>query len=85
MSIGDWKFGTRIALSFGVVLLLLAAARPTSVNLEWALARMRERLARLVDAAEPLAALEEAGCQEFILVPTTNDPSEIDRLLDAIA
>ena len=32
-----------------------------------------------------MAALEEAGCQEFILVPTTNDPSEIDRLLDAIA
>ena len=34
---------------------------------------------------ERMGALEEAGCQEFILVPTTNDPSEIDRLLDAIA
>jgi alkanesulfonate monooxygenase SsuD/methylene tetrahydromethanopterin reductase-like flavin-dependent oxidoreductase (luciferase family) len=34
---------------------------------------------------ERMVALEAAGCQEFILVPTTNDPSEIDRLLDAIA
>ncbi len=32
MSIGDWKFGTRIALSFGVVLLLLAAALGVGIS-----------------------------------------------------
>jgi len=32
MSIGDWKFGTRIALSFGVILLLLAAALGVGVS-----------------------------------------------------
>ncbi|NWE47926.1 S-methyl-5-thioribose-1-phosphate isomerase [Pseudomonas gingeri] len=37
---------------------LLAAARPTAVNLSWALGRMRERLERARDLADPLAALE---------------------------
>ncbi|MBT2338379.1 MULTISPECIES: S-methyl-5-thioribose-1-phosphate isomerase [Pseudomonas] len=37
---------------------LLAAARPTAANLFWALDRMRDRLGRLKDHAEPLAVLE---------------------------
>lgn len=52
---GDWRQALEADL------LVLAAARPTSVNLEWALARMRERLARLAEVAEPLAALERAA------------------------
>jgi len=32
MTFGDWKFGTRIALSFGVVLLLLAALLGVGIN-----------------------------------------------------
>ena len=45
-------------------------------------------LCRLSDPGvlkELMAALDDAGCHEFVLVPTTNDPSEIDRLLEAIA
>ena len=37
---------------------LLADSRPTAVNLFWALNRMRDRLDRLKDDADPLAALE---------------------------
>ncbi|NWD06219.1 S-methyl-5-thioribose-1-phosphate isomerase [Pseudomonas gingeri] len=37
---------------------LLAASRPTAANLSWALGRMRERLERARDSADPLAALE---------------------------
>nr|WP_180206818.1 S-methyl-5-thioribose-1-phosphate isomerase [Pseudomonas sp. SbOxS1]NYU07104.1 S-methyl-5-thioribose-1-phosphate isomerase [Pseudomonas sp. SbOxS1] len=36
----------------------LADARPTAVNLFWALGRMRERLARLKKHADPLSVLE---------------------------
>ncbi|MBL8473320.1 MAG: S-methyl-5-thioribose-1-phosphate isomerase [Rhodocyclaceae bacterium] len=39
---------------------LLAATRPTAVNLQWALARMRERLAPLPPAARAAAAWDEA-------------------------
>lgn len=37
---------------------LLADSRPTAVNLFWALNRMRERLGRVKDNADPVAALE---------------------------
>ena len=37
---------------------LLADSRPTAVNLFWALGRMRDRLDRLKEDADPLAALE---------------------------
>ena len=42
-------------------MLVLAAARPTSANLGWALQRMRECLTRVVRAGEPLAALEQVA------------------------
>jgi hypothetical protein len=41
-------------------------------------------LCRLSDTGalrETLAALRETGCDEFILVPTTSDVREIDRVL----
>lgn len=44
-------------------------------------------LCRLSDAGalrETLAALSETGCDEVVLVPTTSDISELDRLLAAI-
>jgi len=37
---------------------LLAGSSPVAVNLSWALSRMRERLARVKEQADPLAALE---------------------------
>ena len=49
---GDW----RLALQDDFA--LLAASRPTAVNLFWALDRMRDRLARLKDGDDPLALLE---------------------------
>ena len=45
-------------------------------------------LCRLSDAGvlrDTLAALRETGCDEVVLVPTTTDISEIDRLLAALA
>lgn len=33
---------------------------------------------------EAMAAAEEAGCDEFFLVPTTVDPAELDRTRDAL-
>ena len=49
---GDWQ--TALDADFTV----LAESRPTAVNLFWALDRMRDRLVRLKEQAEPLAALE---------------------------
>ncbi|WOE77924.1 S-methyl-5-thioribose-1-phosphate isomerase [Pseudomonas protegens] len=49
---GDWL--TALESDFA----LLAESRPTGGNLFWALNRMRERLDRVKDQAEPLAALE---------------------------
>jgi methylthioribose-1-phosphate isomerase len=49
---GDWR--TALEQDFAV----LAQARPTGVNLSWALNRMRERLARLRTQENPLAVLE---------------------------
>lgn len=49
---GDWQ--SAIEEDFA----LLAGARPTAINLSWALSRMRERLERLKRHADPLAALE---------------------------
>ncbi|WP_053146535.1 S-methyl-5-thioribose-1-phosphate isomerase [Pseudomonas sp. P97.38] len=48
----DWQ--TALEADFAV----LAAARPTAANLFWALDRMRDRLGRLKEHAEPLAVLE---------------------------
>jgi alkanesulfonate monooxygenase SsuD/methylene tetrahydromethanopterin reductase-like flavin-dependent oxidoreductase (luciferase family) len=44
-------------------------------------------LARLDDAGalrDTIAALEEIGCDEFVLAPTTDDPDEVDRLAAAL-
>ncbi|MBD1551396.1 S-methyl-5-thioribose-1-phosphate isomerase [Pseudomonas typographi] len=49
---GDW----RAALAADIT--LLAASRPTAVNLFWALNRMRERLARVAGDDQALAVLE---------------------------
>ena len=49
---GDWR--AALESDFDV----LAASRPTAVNLFWALNRMRERLERLKEGETPLAALE---------------------------
>ena len=45
-------------------------------------------LCRLSDAGalrDAIAGLDEAGCEEFVLVPTSGDLDEFDRLLAAIA
>lgn len=34
---------------------------------------------------EAVARLTEAGCDELLLVPTTTDPAELDRTLDALS
>lgn len=49
---GDWRAGLEEDCQ------LLAASRPTAVNLFWALNRMRERLERLREGEDALAALE---------------------------
>lgn len=49
---GDWR--AALAADFA----LLADARPTAVNLSWALNRMRERLARVADERQVLTVLE---------------------------
>ncbi|SDX21930.1 S-methyl-5-thioribose-1-phosphate isomerase [Pseudomonas sp. NFACC08-1] len=49
---GDWQ--SALEADFA----LLAEARPTAANLFWALDRMRDRLGRLKEHAEPLAVLE---------------------------
>ena len=46
------------------------------------------KLCRLSDPGvlrETVAAIAETGCDELILVPTTDDVSEVDRLLAALA
>ena len=51
-------------------------------------ARAMAALCRLSDAGamrETLAALSETGCHEVVLVPTTTDIAELDRLLDVVA
>jgi methylthioribose-1-phosphate isomerase len=48
---GDWR--TALEQDFT----LLASARPTAVNLSWALNRVRERLQRLKDHEDPRAAV----------------------------
>ncbi|WP_024619543.1 S-methyl-5-thioribose-1-phosphate isomerase [Pseudomonas kilonensis] len=49
---GDWQAALEADFT------LLAEARPTAANLFWALDRMRDRLGRLKEHAEPLAVLE---------------------------
>ncbi|MBC2657423.1 S-methyl-5-thioribose-1-phosphate isomerase [Pseudomonas sp. MSSRFD41] len=49
---GDWIAALDADLE------LLEATRPTAVNLSWALRHMRERLERVREHADPLAALE---------------------------
>jgi len=49
---GDW--GVAVRADFD----LLAASRPTAVNLFWALKRMRDRLDRLKNSDDPLVQLE---------------------------
>ncbi|ALI05880.1 MULTISPECIES: S-methyl-5-thioribose-1-phosphate isomerase [Pseudomonas] len=49
---GDWQAALEADFA------LLAEARPTAANLFWALDRMRDRLGRLKEHAEPLAVLE---------------------------
>lgn len=49
---GDWRAALEADFT------LLADARPTAVNLNWALNRLRERLQRLKQGEDPLAALE---------------------------
>ncbi|WP_017906405.1 S-methyl-5-thioribose-1-phosphate isomerase [Pseudomonas asplenii] len=49
---GDW------AAALEEDFALLAASRPAADSLSWALGRMRERLGRLREGADPLAALE---------------------------
>ena len=34
---------------------------------------------------EQVAGYAEAGCDELVLLPATSDPSELDRLADALA
>ncbi|MGZ6980191.1 MAG: LLM class flavin-dependent oxidoreductase [Acidimicrobiia bacterium] len=51
-------------------------------------ARAMAALCRLSDAGamrETVAALRETGCDELVLVPTTTDISELDRLLAVVA
>ncbi|MGZ4760202.1 MAG: LLM class flavin-dependent oxidoreductase, partial [Acidimicrobiales bacterium] len=33
---------------------------------------------------EAVARLEDAGCDELLLVPTTADPDEVDRIADVV-
>ena len=50
-------------------------------------ARAMAGLCRLSDAGvirETVAALRETGCNELILVPTTLDIAELDRLLEVV-
>jgi methylthioribose-1-phosphate isomerase len=54
---GDWR--AALEADFRV----LADARPTAVNLCWALNRMRERLDRLKDGEDPLLVLEAEALQ----------------------
>lgn len=49
---GDWRAGLKQDTA------LLAASRPTAVNLFWALDRMSERAARIGPDEDPLAALQ---------------------------
>jgi alkanesulfonate monooxygenase SsuD/methylene tetrahydromethanopterin reductase-like flavin-dependent oxidoreductase (luciferase family) len=52
-----------------------------------AAARAMAKLCRLSDPGalrDTFAALEETGCNEFVLVPTTLDITELDRLLAAV-
>lgn len=45
-------------------------------------------MCRLADPGvlrDTVAALSESGCDEFVLVPTTDDPRELDRLERALA
>lgn len=54
---GDWRAALELDLQ------LLAEARPTAVNLCWALNRMRERLQRLKADDDPLQVLEAEALQ----------------------
>lgn len=54
---GDWRAALEVDCQ------LLADSRPTAVNLCWALERMRERLQRLKEGEDPLAALEAEARQ----------------------
>jgi len=50
-------------------------------------ARAMAGLCRLADVGamrETVAALTETGCQELVLVPTSTDIAELDRLVDAV-
>jgi alkanesulfonate monooxygenase SsuD/methylene tetrahydromethanopterin reductase-like flavin-dependent oxidoreductase (luciferase family) len=50
-------------------------------------ARVMAGMTRLKDPGairDTVSALADVGCEEFMLVPTTDDVAEIDRLLDAL-
>ena len=37
-----------------------------------------------VAGAEAIERLEQAGCDELLLVPTTAEPDEVDRVIDLL-
>ena len=70
MSIGDWKFGTRIALSFGVILLLLAAALWVGVSSIHKLRREAQAVTatQQADAAGLRAAVNDSHNTPLLMV-----------------
>ena len=70
MSIGDWKFGTRIALSFGVVLLLLAAALGVGISSINTLRREAQVVTatQQADAAGLRAAVNDSNNAPLLMV-----------------
>jgi methyl-accepting chemotaxis protein len=70
MSIGDWKFGTRIALSFGVVLLLLAAALGVGISSINKLRREAQVVTatQQADAANLRAAVNDSNNAPLLMV-----------------
>ena len=53
-----------------------------------AVARMladRMRIFSVEAFREAVRAIEADGCEELLLVPTTSDPAELDRTVDALA
>jgi hypothetical protein len=75
------------ALGAGATDRLFGYARNYLATFGDAAASAMAGLCRLDDPGrlrETVAALAETGCDEFVLVPTTDDPRELDRLEQAL-
>ena len=63
---------------------LARSERGESFNAEQVVAARKLLVRSATDVRDAMARLEDAGCDELLLVPTSADPDEVDRIAEIV-